>query len=165
MNIKLITILPLAIFSGVGCGVDCGAPSQVNGRYAVFANVINILSAENEDNSPSYHSPANGWSEWSIAWNEMVQDDIIVEIDGQSFAAQGEWNDIQCGNFTLDISGTYISDKESTHAFTAQGQFIQFANQLEGLWDYEEQWSTVKGQSGTLVIDGQVTGTTVGSED
>jgi hypothetical protein len=90
---------------------------------------------------------------------------VIVEIDGQSFAAQGTWNDIECGNFNLDISGTYKSPEKSTHVFTASGQFIQFANQLEGLWDYEEQWSTDEGQTGTFVIEGQVTGTTVGSED
>jgi hypothetical protein len=171
MNFKLPMLVPLAAFSGVGCGVDCGAPSQVNGRYAVFSNVVSILEVENEENFPSYHSPANGWSEWNIVWKEMVQDEVIVEINGQSFEAQGVWNDIECGNFTLDIAGTFVSldpvklTEESTHVFTASGQFIQFANQLEGLWDYEEQWSTDKGQTGTFVIEGQVTGTTVGSED
>ena len=165
MNFKLPMLVPLAAFSGVGCGVDCGAPSQVNGRYAVFSNVVSILAVENEKNFPSYHSPANGWSEWNLVWNEMVQDEVIVEIDDQSFAAQGTWNDIECGNFNLDISGTYMSPEKSTHVFTASGQFIQFANQLEGLWDYEEQWSTDEGQTGTFVIEGQVTGTTVGSED
>jgi hypothetical protein len=132
---------------------------------------VSILEVENEENFPSYHSPANGWSEWNIVWKEMVQDEVIVEINGQSFEAQGVWNDIECGNFTLDIAGTFVSldpvklTEESTHVFTASGQFIQFANQLEGLWDYEEQWSTDKGQTGTFVIEGQVTGTTVGSEE
>ena len=46
---------------------------------------------------------------------------------------------------------------------TAVGRFIQFANQLEGLWDYDEVWTDVTSEQGTISIAGQVGGTVVGT--
>lgn len=154
-------LLVCATLGASGCGVECGSPSQVNNLYAVFANVLEIESVDNEESFPSYASPANGWSEWNLRWDEIIQADVIVEIDSQSFPATGEWNDIECGNFNLDIAGDYFADGGSVHSFTARGQFIQFANQLEGLWDYEEVWTAEDGEQGTFVISGQVNGTVI----
>jgi hypothetical protein len=145
-----------------GCGVDCGSPSQVDGRYAVFANALEIREVTNEENFPSYESPGNGWSEWILTWDELLQDEVLVDIDRQTFPAVGVWNEIECGNFTLEITGDYLSETGSLHSFTADAQFIQYASQLEGLWDYSEVWTSVEGEQGTFVIDGQVNGTVIG---
>ncbi len=153
----------VATAASSGCGVECGSPSQVNNKYAVFANVLEIQTEENKENFPSYSSPANGWSEWILRWDELIQEGVIVEIDNQSFPAEGVWNEIECGNFDLDISGDYYAESGSVHSFTASGRFIQFANQLEGLWDYEEIWTAENGEQGTFAIVGQVNGTVAGA--
>lgn len=152
-----------ALALGTACDVDCGSPSQVNNQYAVFANVLEIKAVDNEEAFPSYQSPANGWSEWILRWDEMIQDDVIVEIDRQSFAAVGKWNEMECGNFDLEFGGEYVSDTGSVHSFDSTGRFIQFANQLEGLWEYQEVWTDTTGEQGTISLSGQIGGTVVGT--
>lgn len=163
----VLSLFALAVF-GTGCSVDCGSPSQINGRYAIFANQVQLLDLTNEENFPAYESPANGWTEWKIEWNEMVQEDVIVTIDGQAFSAMGGWNDIECGHFTLDISGDYqfedrLTSEVSHHEFNAVGSFVQFATQIEGVWEYHELWESADGEAGIYAVNGQLSGTDIGN--
>ncbi len=146
-----------------GCGVDCGEPTQVNGIYAVFANAV-THEGTNLEEFPSYQSPANGMREWAITW-DRVSDAINIDIEGQSFAAAGEWNDIECGSFTLDFGGPYQSPEGSTHQIAAVADLVVFAQSLEGTWEYDEDWTSETGESGTFSAHGQLSGEKVGKTE
>jgi len=143
-----------------GCGLDCGNPSLSNGHYAIFANVLEY-EGTNLENFPSARTPANGWSEWSIEWSPEQVGVVTVGIDGQEYEAQGAWHEVECGRFTLAFSGVFLSAVDSTHEFQANGDFVTYANQLEGRWDWTEQWGTAGGASGEFLADGQVSGSLI----
>jgi hypothetical protein len=151
-----------AAVASSGCGVDCGTPDQVNGVYAVFANVTGDVEVSNPEAFPSYMSPANGWGEWTIEW-DRVSGDVRMTVDDQAYDAVGTWDPIECGTFDLEFGGPYLSPEGTTHDFYAVGSFVVFANQLEGNWEYSEDWVAVDGQSGTFATDGQVSGERVSS--
>src|SRR5687768_8799926 len=102
MRTVLLLSLPLA----AGCNADCGSPEQINGRYAMFANVL-VYDGDNLEGFPSYQTPANGWTEWEIAWTNLANGRVDVSIDGQPFGGDGAWNEVECGNFTLRFAGVY----------------------------------------------------------
>lgn len=159
MNKPLFAFLLVSAGFASGCGVDCGDPSQINGRYAIFANVIEWEVSEPSEAFPSYKSPANGWAEWTFEWNQLKQPPVIVSFDGQPYEGDGTWDPVECGNFNLEWSGTYLSDSDSTHAFSATAQFVQFADQIEGQWTYEESWTAETGETGTFTVTaGQLSG-------
>lgn len=158
---RLALLLPGLALSLLGCGVECGAPNQANGTYAMFANPI-TQQATNEAGFPSYMTPANGWSEWEIRWNTLDTDQVDVKIDGQSYAARGAWDDIECGSFHLESQGLYQSVNDSTHDFEVDGQFVLFGNQVEGVWDWSEAWTARNGEQGTFSAHGQVRGERIG---
>lgn len=143
-----------------GCGVDCGSPTQVNGVYAVFANVVEF-EGTNLEAFPSYQSPANGMREWQISW-DRVTNEIAVAIEGQEYQATGVWNDIECGNFTLEFGGPYASLEGTQHDFFATGEMVVFASQLEGSWQYQEDWTGKDGETGSFSADGNLSGEKVG---
>ena len=122
-----LLLLPLA----VACDVDCEDPTEANGTYAVFANVI-TWEVTNEDAFPSYMSPANGFTEWSLGFPVREGGPVEVTIDGQPFVATATTDDTVCGAFSLDFEGTYTSTRDSTHAFAASGDFAVFGPQLVG---------------------------------
>lgn len=144
-----------------GCGVDCGSPDQVDGRYAVFANVLDH-DGTNLEAFPSYQSPANGWTEWTLAW-DRVRNEVTVAIDGQPYPAEGVWDDVVCGNFQLAFEGVYASEEGTEHDFVAVGDFTVFASHLEGDWTWEESWTNLESETGTFTADGQVSGSLVGA--
>lgn len=149
-------LLLVSTLAAAGCNADCGSPEQVNGRYAVFANVI-AFDGENLEGFPSYQTPANGWSEWAITWTNLSNGRITVAIDGQEFEGDGGWNEVECGNFSVRFAGIYTSDLGSTHDFRADGQLVRFADRLEGTWAWSEQWA-YDGDDGTFEADGELAG-------
>jgi hypothetical protein len=153
MRPALLASLPLAV---VGCNADCGNPEQINGTYAVFANVV-TYEGDNLAAFPSYQTPANGWSEWDLGWTNLMTQRIGVTIDGQAFEGAGIWNEVECGNFDLRFSGEYTSDIGSVHSFEADGRFVRFAERLEGTWQWSEQWS-YEGENGTFNANGELAG-------
>jgi len=158
-----LVLASLALPLAAGCGADCGKPTQINGTYAVFANVIQ-RSGSNMDHFPSYMTPANGWTEWTLTWNRNKPAKVSVVIDGQPYTATGSWDEVECGNFTLDFAGTYLSINDSTHEFAVTGDFVAFGPQIEGRWDWEETWTSAQGETGTFSTIGQVSGTLVDSQ-
>jgi hypothetical protein len=154
-----------AAASTVGCDIDCGPPRQVNGTYAVFANIM-TYDGTNLEEFPSYGSPANGWREWTIAWPSSYSADVDVQIDDTAYVAHGEWDALVCGNFTLSLSGPYVSGQGSSHEFEAEGDFAVFGTQIEGRWDYSEIWTTADGEeTGTFTTDGQIAGSRIEESD
>lgn len=139
-----------------GCNADCGSPEQVNGRYAMFANVL-AYDGDNLDGFPSYQTPANGWSEWEITWTNLQSGRVTVSIDGQPFDGDGLWDDVECGNFTLRFAGLYTSEDGSTHDFRTDATLVRFADRLEGTWTWSEAWARA-GDDGTFESDGQLAG-------
>jgi hypothetical protein len=156
MNRALLLSLVAPLALAAGCGVDCGDPTQVNGRYAVFANVL-TFDGTNLEEFPSYGSPANGFSEWTIDW-DRVAGEVHLTIDDFPFTGTGVWDDIECGNFTLDFAGPYTDADGASHDLTATGSYVVFADQLVGDWTYSETWTSLDGESGTFDADGQVAG-------
>ncbi|MBN2800118.1 MAG: hypothetical protein JXX28_13315 [Deltaproteobacteria bacterium] len=152
----VLTLLGLA-----GCSADCGQPDQVNGTYAVFANVISAPEVSNEEAFPSYMSPVNGWTEWEIQWNLVDQTQVVVLLDGQAYQAQGSWDSLECGRFDLKFQGDYTSVNDTEHAFVADGSFVVFGAHLDGVWAWSEIWTGRNAQSGTFAALGQVAGTRV----
>lgn len=161
---RTLLLPPVLALSLWGCGVECGPPSQANGTYAMFANPI-TQQATNEQEFPSYMTPANGWSEWTVRWNTLDTDQVTVEIDGQPYSAQGAWDDIECGSFHLGFQGIYESVNDSTHDFEVDGQFVLFGNQVEGVWDWSESWTSRDDEQGTFTAYGQVRGERTGKAD
>lgn len=150
-------LLWLCVFApAAGCGVACDAPTEVNGTYSVFANTL-THEGTNLENFPSYSSPANGWSEWTILWDE-ANAAITVAIDGQSYGASGSWDGVECGTFDMAFGGAYDGGDGSVHAFTSTGNYVTYADHLEGVWHYEEAWSDGGGQVGDFEAEGQVSG-------
>ena len=160
MNPRVRICLILGAAPLGGCGLDCGEPTDVEGKYSVFANVV-AYEATNYEAFPSYMSPANGWAEWDITWNQVDSGPVIVSIDGQPFAGTGSWDAVECGHFALEFAGVYASEHESTHDFTAVGDFVVFGNQLEGEWRWDESWQGRGGEIGVFGADGQVSGSVV----
>jgi hypothetical protein len=150
------TVLLLSPLALAACNADCGSPEQVNGRYAVFANVLSF-DGDNLDGFPSYQDPANGWSEWEITWTNIANGRVTVLIDGEEFDGDGAWDDVECGNFSLRFAGVYASDIGSTHDFTTTGQLVRFADRLEGTFTWSEEWA-YDGDDGTFDADGQLAG-------
>ena len=152
--------------AAAGCDVDCGPPHQVNGTYAVFANVI-TYDGTNLDEFPSTGSPANGWREWALNWPNSYSADVDVAVDGFDYMAAGEWDPLVCGNFTLAFGGTYVSPAlGSTHEFEADGDMAVFGVQLEGRWNYSETWTTADGdETGTFTAEGQIAGSRIDESD
>lgn len=147
--------LPALVMALGGCDPDCGSGRQIDGDYAVFANVWEY-DGENLDAFPSYMTPANGWSEWSVTWGAAAGGGVVVTIDDQSFSGTGTWDDVECGNFALSLSGTYRSANDSLHEFTADGTFVAYASRFEGVWEWEEDWTSAQGETGTFGATGQV---------
>jgi hypothetical protein len=146
----------VCVAAGSGCGVDCGPPTQVNGAYAMFANVL-TYEGTNLEAFPSYQSPANGESEWLIAF-DAISGQTTIGIDGQSFDAGGTWDTTQCGVFSLQFGGLYLSAANTSHLFEANGDFVGYGDHVEGTWTYSENWSDGQGESGTFDADGQLAG-------
>ena len=159
MGLRGFSIALLALASGCG-GVDCGSPSQIDGTYAMFTNVL-TYDGTNLEAFPSYESPANGWAPWVISWGKTSQADVIVEIDDQEFAGSGTWDPVECGNFTLDFAGLYVSEVGTQHQFTSTGQYLWFTDSIEGVWDYAEDWTNLASETGTFTTNGQVSGSIV----
>lgn len=149
-------VLLVAVAAAPGCGVDCGAPTQVNGTYAMFANVITYDGTHLED-FPSEMSPANGPSEWLIAF-DAISGQTTVAIDGQAYDAGGSWNTEECGRFNLQFGGLYLSAAHTTHLFQATGDFLGYNGHIEGTWTYSEDWSDGNGHDGTFHTEGQLSG-------
>lgn len=151
----------VAVASLGGCGPDCGQPDQVNGTYAVFANVVEEPQVTNAEHFPSYMTPANGWSEWTVQWNLVDPSQVAVTIDEQPYQATATWDDVECGNFRLTFAGDYVSINDTEHAFSVDGQFVVFGGHLEGLWSWSETWTSRDGEHGTFSSLGQMSGTRV----
>lgn len=149
-------VLVLLVASGSGCGVDCGPPTHVNGSYNMFANAI-THDGTNLDEFPSYQSPANGWSEWLISF-DAISGQTTVAIDGQAFEAGGSWDTTQCGVFSLQFGGLYLSPENTSHLFQSDGEFVGYADRVDGSWSYSESWSDGEGESGSFEAEGQLTG-------
>ena len=147
--------LALLMLSATGCGVACDASSEINGRYAVFANVLEY-DGTNLEVFPSYMSPANGWSDWDMAWPEGSET-VAVAIDNQSYVAESTSDPRYCGTFSMSFSGTYTSVNDTTHEFVADGDFVVFGPQLEGDWTWEESWA-LDDATGTFSATGQLSG-------
>ena len=139
-----------------GCGVACDASSELDGRYAVFANVV-AFEGTNLDAFPSYMSPSNGWSDWDLAWPEGA-DTVAVAIDDQSYVADASSDPRFCGTFSMSLSGTYTSVNVTSHVFAATGDFVVFGPQLEGDWVWDESWVALDGETGTFSATGQLSG-------
>lgn len=152
--LALLCALPLA----GGCGVDCGSPQEVDGRYAVFASVLEVTDLSDPEAFPSYMTPANGWTEWRLDWGGGSGGKNVIELDEQTYEGTGSWDPVECGHFTLDFSGTYASVNETEHLFQASGEFVVFGPNLEGVWDWSEEWTNRRGDSGTFAASGQLTG-------
>jgi len=157
--VLVLPIVPLA----AACGVDCGDPTQINGTYAIFANVQDY-DGTNLENFPSYGSPANGFSEWKIDW-DRVANQVNLTIDNYPFTADGTWDPIQCGDFTLDFAGPYTDTAGVSHNLSVtNGSFVVFADSINGEWDYDETWTDLDGNSGTFTTHGLLGGKIIAAE-
>jgi len=127
-----------------GCASNCPAPQSMDGvQWAVFANLEKANpNADADDPLGHYGSPANGDSVWAIHWGDVDQGPIKVEIDGQLFNGQGDWDAIECGYFDVSFDGTYVSEAGTSHVFAAEGTMVQFLDQLEGVLNWAEGWAS-----------------------
>jgi hypothetical protein len=109
----------------------------------------------NDEAFPSYDSPGNGSGRWELYWGDNVNGPITVVIDGQEFAGSGSWDPIECGNFTIDVAGSYMveGDTNQQHNIDMYGPIMFYEDRLEGRLTWREAW--VKGQE-TGTFRGQV---------
>jgi hypothetical protein len=147
----------LAVLALAGCPPVCPEPAAVDGSWSVFATVLDIEG--DEPDFPSYQTPANGASNWVLEWGAAADGPVGVQVDGQTLDASGVWSTRACGTFALDLSGVYTSATGSTHDLDAQAEWVVWQDQLDGTWDWAEDWTDRDGvASGRFSARGQVEG-------
>lgn len=139
-----------------GCAPVCPGPSQVDGTWAVFANVLSRTGGD-EPAFPVESTPTNGETVWSIAWGAAAQGSVDLAIDGQPVQASGRWSTEACGTFELALDGTY-SHEGASHTFEARGTFLVYQDSLDGTWDWTEQWRAATDETGVFTARGQIQG-------
>jgi len=145
-----------------GCVAECEGGDSV--RAKAFAVDTTFLSIRG-DEAPvliAQGSPANGSHVWEMDW-ASDSGPVDVYIDGQRFDGTGEWDAVECSRFNLSFGGTYEDEGGARHAFTARGNFLFYAGQLDGRFEYVESWS-LDGETGVLRGDIQARGERAGSE-
>jgi hypothetical protein len=152
-------VLPVLVLSAlVGCAPACPEPSSVDGTWEVFATVLTSEGADDPD-FPSYHSPANGPSTWTLAWGPSEVGPVDLLIDGVPVEASGTWSRDRCGAFSLRVAGDLDGPTGSRHTFDADAELVVFGDRLEGTWDWSELWVARDGlTTGSFTADGQVEG-------
>lgn len=161
-----IVVLPLALGAG-GCAEECVPPDfALNGKvWTVFNTVVEHTPPDLDPAYPGEESPANGAHTLAITWeNSGLSSPLTVKMDGQEFRGQGEWDDGECGNFTLTWEGEYASaDGSSTYDFSAGAALQTWEGHLEGVWNYGETWTAQVGRpaeaSGRVEFVVQMVGT------
>jgi hypothetical protein len=164
--VKPLSLLLLALLPAAGCGVECGDASQTDGKYVVFTTVNGSPDISDPEHFPYYSTPVNGWGEWVLDWHGL--DTVSVLIDGEVYEAQGSWDAVECGNFTLKFNGAYewsaeLNDRYHTvidteHDFNMFLALDVFGTRMEGTWVEDEQWTDPGGVTGTFAGHGLVSG-------
>lgn len=167
--------MPIALFVAAltlllgGCAADCGPAAQIAGNtYTAFTHPVSA-SGNNIDRltaAPgfaSYSLPVNGQNDWTFKFGEADIGPMKILIDGQAFDAQGIWDPVECGSFTVaEFKGLYVSTDGTQHNFSAAMNVVVFDEQLEGLVQWGESWELVDGTSGTYKSTAQMRGLLTG---
>lgn len=138
----------------IGCTPVCPGPSQVDGAWSSFANVLSRQGGDDQA-FPAASSPTNGRSQWAMAWGDLLLGPVSLAFDGQPVQATGVWSTSSCGRFTLQIDGLYTRDG-AEHAFEADGSFVVYDDALAGTWDWSETWQAQGGQTGIMTARAQI---------
>jgi hypothetical protein len=162
MQRSMTAIVSAVLFSallGAGCQADCGPASQLDeSLFRTFGNLVSHRTV-NDEAYPAEGSPANGLSDWQFIWGDVTSGRISVEIDGQAFDADGNWDEVECGHFTVAGSGTYVSESfASEHTFEFDGDFTSYEGRLEGIVVWAESWDTAD-ENGRMTGRSQLRGT------
>jgi hypothetical protein len=124
----------------------------------MFAVVLEQEGAE-EDDFPVWHSPANGASDWRLAWGEDDAGFVSLWIDEDPVQVDGAWDREVCGTFELAMEGTANGPAGSRHLFAAQADMLLVeAGVLVGTWDWFETWTSPEGESGVFEAFGRLEG-------
>lgn len=94
--------------------------------------------------------PANGPSVWTMLWDTATTGSVHLDIDGQSYAAEGTWDDVECGNFSLAFEGEYLGADGGRHVFNSEGTYNTYDGLLDGLVSWRETWEDAAGVEGTM---------------
>ena len=153
------------VLCSAGCvTIDGGPPSQIDGEYAVFANVIAFDEAQLAA-YPLETSPVNGTSVWQAVWDVESNAAIDLVIEGQAYRAQAAWDSAVCGHFTAAFSGVFEDSADISRQFTAGGEFTSFGDSLEGELDWSEIWQGEAGESGVWESSVRISGRRVPAGD
>jgi hypothetical protein len=150
-----LTSLVLGAVFGSGCTGQCSAAALFSGRtYDIFANPVSYtLDNPSLTDSPNFYSytvPSNGTSAWTFQWGATANGPVDVGIDGQSFAGNGEWDEVECGHALLDFEGTYVDEAtETRHTFKAKANLTIWQDKLGGLLVWNESFEMPDGETGT----------------
>jgi hypothetical protein len=97
--------------------------------------------------------PANGLSRWVMLWDTATTGAVHIDIDGQTYEAEGSWDDVECGNFSLAFEGEYLGSDGGRHVFATDGEYNTYDGLIDGLASWRESWEDAAGAQGTLVAD------------
>jgi hypothetical protein len=155
-----MTRLPLLVTLSAAlgaCSDTCPTPDSLNGRtWTVFVHPAEH-QLENADAFPADTTPANGTHELAITWTgREAQADVTVAIDGQEFGGRGQWNETECGNFSVGFNGAYEAGGDR-HSFVADATLVTWEQQLDGFLDWRETWESAEGEVGSFVASAQLT--------
>lgn len=154
--------LALLLLASACSPAVCPEPAAVAGTWDVFAVVLTSVGGDDPD-FPSYHSPANGASTWTLAWGEQDVGPVDMTVDGTPITAEGVWDRETCGTFSLDLVGAVTGPTGSEHGFTADALLMVYDDTLQGTWDWSESWTSRDDEAtGTFSATGRVEGTRTG---
>ncbi|MCB9675857.1 MAG: hypothetical protein H6737_12115 [Alphaproteobacteria bacterium] len=137
-------LLPLVAFACGACNPNCGLPTVLDGvRFEAFGNVIDYTIGDS--GAPPGQILVNGYTDLEFEWNAVIEGPIVVRIDDQPFDGEGQWNQQECGNFTVSFAGTFQSQDGSEHNFTAAANFLMYDILIEGSMAYNETWTSADG--------------------
>lgn len=151
--------LSLLLLASACSPAVCPEPAAVTGTWDVMAVVLTSEGADDPD-FPSYHSPANGPSTWTLAWGEQDVGAVDMTLDDTAITAEGVWDRDTCGTFGLDLVGSVTGPTGSQHGFTAEALLMVYEDTLEGTWDWSESWTSRDGAAtGRFTATGRLEGT------
>ncbi len=160
-------LIALALPGLSGCDSDCERPSRLDGKYAVWSNVITHDPEVIPDDYPSREIFYNGWSSWDLRYISAQSSFELAVDDQPTYAGAYQSSDNNCNSFTLSFEGIYVDDTGCMHDFTWTGELSYYGSHLAGTWDYSSDWNDpITGGNGQVQAHGQLTGTKIyGSYD
>ncbi len=145
-------VLAVAALFG-GCDTPCEAPADIDGQeFDVFVTFKRVAVGDRAE-FPLTSSPTNGDVSLRLDFAEPAarNGEVTVELGGQTFDGRGTFDEQQCGWFDLRWAGVYEGEAApEAHDFSAQGSFVVAGPRLEGIVEWEEDWTNASGTSGTL---------------